>query len=159
MRKITHICTSFFILISTVFLSCSSNTNKSSVNDEQKLWETITEFNQAFKNSNVEKLETMITDNYVHTNGNSKSIHKNTWITYLHKRNKDIENGNLIVNAYEMSEETVQFYDNVAIVTAKILVSNTKQGNIQENGFRVTNIWVLENDNWKRAGFHDGKIK
>ncbi|WP_109436953.1 MULTISPECIES: nuclear transport factor 2 family protein [Aquimarina] len=159
MKKIHLIYISFFTLILTVLLSCSSNTNKPSVNDEQKLWETIAEFNQAFKNSNVEKLKAMITDNYIHTNGSSESINKNTWVNYLHKRNKDIENGDLIVNAYEMSEETVQFYDNVAIVTAKILVSNTRQGNLQENGFRVTNIWVRENGNWKRAGFHDGKIK
>ncbi len=127
--------------------------------EEKILLKSIEDFNLAFKKSDIEKLESMITDRYVHTNGNSKSIDKNTWITYLYKRKKDIESKNLIVNSYEMKETEIQLHNNTAIVTGKIVVSNTKNGELIENQYRVTNIWIYKNNQWKRAAFHDGKIK
>ncbi len=127
--------------------------------EEKILLKSIENFNLAFKKGDVEKLESMITDQYVHTNGNSKSIDKNTWITYLYKRKKEIENKDLIVNSYEMRETEIQLHNNTAIVTGKIVVSNTKNDELIENQYRVTNIWVYKNNQWKRAAFHDGKIK
>ncbi len=128
-------------------------------NEETILLETITVFNQAFKESNVAKLESMIVDRYIHTNSTSKPIDKDTWLAYLHKRKEEIETGNLIVHTYDMQETNIQLYDTMAIVSAKISTSNTRNGNLNENEYRVTNIWVKEANSWKRAGFHDGKIK
>ena len=116
-------------------------------------------FNTAFQTANVEKLELMITDHYQHTNGTAKAIDKETWINYLKKRQADISSGKLEVITYEMDEIKVNFYDNTAIVSAKVVVSNKIDGEIRENEYRVTNLWVHDSGAWKRAGFHDGKIK
>ncbi len=128
-------------------------------NEEHILWQKIDTFNQAFKEGDIEELKSMITENYLHTNSTSKPIDKNTWIAYLAKRKKDIASGNLVVHRYEMQEKFMRLYDDMAIISAKIITSSSRDGNLVENQFRVTNIWVKEENNWKRAGFHDGKIK
>ncbi|AXT60237.1 nuclear transport factor 2 family protein [Aquimarina sp. AD10] len=149
------------VIISIVFIACTTKNDQKNDNskNEQLLWLSIDKFNNAFKEGNIEQLASMITNNYTHTNTTSKAIDKNTWLTYLSKRKKEIDSGNLIVNTYEMTEKKVTFYNNTAIVTAKVSTSTTRLGKLTENEFRVTNIWILEKTNWKRAGFHDGKIK
>ena len=124
-----------------------------------KLTESIQRFNEAFQKGNIEVLESLITKNYIHTNGNSKSIGKREWLNYLEKRNQDIESGNLEITSYEMDELELEYYDKAAIVTGRIQVSSIHNNQAQHKEYRVTNIWVYEAGTWKRAGFHDGVIK
>ncbi len=125
----------------------------------QDLQQAVNEFNNAFKEGNVNKLSSMITQNYLHTNATSKPIDKETWISYLNKRRTEIETKKLIVHTYEMTEVAVRQYDDIAIISAKIVTSSSKDGKVNDNEYRVTNIWVKQDGLWKRAGFHDGKIK
>ena len=53
----------------------------------------------------------------------------------------------------------IEYYKKMAIVTGKVVVSNKDKGEIKNNEYRITNLWVNANGSWKRAGFHDGKIK
>ena len=149
-----------FVLFFIVFLGCKTETGhqQNSSEEEKTLLKSVEEFNLAFKECDIEKLKTLITENYLHTNGTSKSIKRNAWLGYLEKRKLEINNGNLVVNTYDMKEVEIELYDDAAIVTGKIVTSSTKSGEYQENEFRITNIWVKEEGNWKRAGFHDGKI-
>ncbi len=142
-----------------IFLFGSIEMMTAQEKEEKTLLKAIETFNQAFKEGNIEKLQSMITERYQHTNGSSKSIHRDTWLSYLRKRKKEIETGTLVMHTYTMTETEVQMYDDIAIVTAKITTTSTKSGELQENEYRVTNIWVRENNLWKRAAFHDGKIK
>ncbi|GAA4276176.1 nuclear transport factor 2 family protein [Aquimarina mytili] len=147
-------------VVSLIFVSLFTITSiVAQHTEENTLWKKIQEFNLAFKQGNVEILSAMITENYMHTNSTSKPIDKNTWISYLSKRKKEIESGNLVVHSYEMKEREMQLYDDMAIVSAKISTSSTSNGNRTQNEYRVTNIWIKEENTWKRAGFHDGKIK
>ncbi len=126
---------------------------------QETLKESIHRFNKAFEEGDVTVLETMITSNYVHTNGHSKAIRKQDWLNYLTKRQEDIDAGKLNIISYEMDEVEIEMYGHTAIVTGKIKVSSRNKHQLQENEYRVTNIWVYESDQWKRAGFHDGKIR
>ncbi len=101
----------------------------------------------------------MITDNYKHTNGNSKVIDKTAWVAYLKKRKHNIISGALTVTSYKMDQMKVTLHNNTAIVTGRIQVSETQSGEHREKSFRVTHVWVNEVGNWKRAGFHDTKIQ
>ncbi len=149
-----------FLLVFIVFQSCKTETgHKQNSSEEEKiLLKKVEDFNLAFKECDIEQLETLITENYLHTNGNSRSIKRNAWLGYLEKRKLEINNGNLVVNTYDMKEAEIELYDDMAIVTGKIVTSSTKSGEYQENEYRITNIWIKEEGNWKRAGFHDGKI-
>lgn len=147
------------IALNLSYCKDGNTANKELEKSKDELLKTISKFNKAFQNGNVSILESMITENYLHTNGNSKSIGKKNWLNYLSKRENEINSGNLDVIQYEMDEIKIEFYNNMAIVTGKVAVSNKKKEEIQKNEYRITNVWVNEDGNWKRAGFHDGKIK
>ncbi len=68
-------CSVFFLAL-IIFQSCTTEVSQkpSAVEEEKILLERINEFNLAFKECDIEKLESMITDNYIHTNGSSKSF-------------------------------------------------------------------------------------
>lgn len=144
------------IIISLSLFYCADE--KSEITPE-KLSEAIRKFNKAFQDGNNEVLESMVTENYLHTNGNSKSIGKKDWFNYLTKREKEIKSGSLEVLEYKLDEMKMEFSGNLAIVTGKISVTIKKKEGIQKNEYRITNIWISESGKWKRAGFHDGKIK
>ncbi len=143
------------------FTNCSIEQHQQVLTEAEKeaLVATLEKFNRAFQEGNTDVLQSMITDNYIHTNGNSKSIGKDVWINYLRKREKEIRTGNLEILHYTLEDPEITFHSHVAIVTGKILVSGKRQNEVVENEYRITNIWVLESGQWKRAGFHDGKIK
>ena len=151
----------FYFLGLILIQSCSSKTNNAPGSGEEKeeLLARIELFNSAFQKGEVEKLELMITNNYLHTNSSSKSIGRNDWVAYLKKRKKDLANGDLIVDNYKMDETQIEMYDDMAIVTAKISFSSKKYGELKESEIRITNVWVKEGGVWKRAGFHDTRIK
>ncbi|MBG6128639.1 hypothetical protein IWQ47_000671 [Aquimarina sp. EL_43] len=130
-----------------------------SISDKLELARTITIFNTAFKEGNITRLESLITDKYQHTNGTSKSIGKTAWLKYLKNRKKDIDDSNLVVTRYEMKETQLELYDNFAIVTAKIITSDIRDGKPKESQYRVTHVWVKDGSLWKRTGFHDSKIE
>lgn len=126
---------------------------------KESLLEAISEFNDAFSKGHTGTLVTMISDDYLHTNANAKAIESQSWVNYLHKRSKDLESKDLVVHSYDMDQMEVVLYGTSAVVTGRVKTSNTYKGNKNENEFRVTHFWVYENERWKRAGFHDGKIK
>ncbi|SNZ00522.1 nuclear transport factor 2 family protein [Flagellimonas pacifica] len=158
--KLNKMAMSLFI-ISSLFFLLGCETKSQSLSEEQKeeLTLAIDQFNNAFANSDVSTLASMITENYMHTNGTSKAIDKETWLNYLNKRNQQIKSGALVFNDYKMSQLKIEFHNTTAIVTGKVSSSFSKNDEIKENEFRVSNLWVYEKGTWKRAGFHDGKIK
>ena len=111
-----------FLLALIIFQNCTTEISQktSDVEEEKILLERVDEFNLAFKECNIEKLESMITNNYVHTNGSSKSIGKAAWVNYLKKRKKQIGSGDLVVENYEMTDTGLEMYDEIAILTATI---------------------------------------
>ncbi|UII79090.1 nuclear transport factor 2 family protein [Flagellimonas sp. CMM7] len=139
--------------------ACENQSQKLEAEQKEELITAIDRFNLAFANSEISVLESMVTNNYSHTNGTYEAIDKESWFQYLNKRDKEIEAGILTINSYEMKQLKVEFHDNTAIATAKVITSITKNGELSKNEYRVTNIWVYENGAWKRAGFHDGKIQ
>ena len=148
------------IVFSLFTLSCTNTDSKSGEDNAQKelLMETVKTFNTAFNEGNIEVLIPMITNYYVHTNSNSKSIGKEDWLAYLAKRKKQLESGELVIKNYEMDEIDVKMYENMAILTGKISFLSISGGMEKQNAYRVTNVWVLEDGRWKRAGFHDTRI-
>ena len=150
----------YIVIIIFMFSSCKNSdlTNKSIETSRDELLATITQFNTAFQKGDVATLKTMITDNYIHTNGSSQPIKKEDWLGYLSKRQKQIATGNIEVLAYKMDEVQIELFGSTAIVSAKITTTNKENNEVTTKEYRVTNVWVLQNGNWKRAGFHDGKI-
>lgn len=149
---------SILLALSLSFCMDAQKATTTSEKDTQKLHEAIAAFNEAFQQGNLAVLDSLTTANYMHSNGISKSIDKRSWFTYLKKRAKAIESGDLEVIDYTMSESEIKVYGDMAIVTGKIEVTQKVSGAMQKNAYRVTHVWIHREGRWKRAGFHDGKI-
>jgi ketosteroid isomerase-like protein len=146
-------------LLVLVMMFCWSGCTEHETRDKEGLLLAIEAFNKAFQESDLVTLDAMTTENYRHTNGNSKSFGKEDWFSYLEKRDARIQSGSLEVMGYQMDEMEVELYGNTAIVTGRIIVVQAEHGETQTNAYRITNIWINDDGNWKRAGFHDGKIE
>ena len=130
-------------------------------NEEEELAllnETLSLFNQAFRDGNLAVLDSLTTDNYTHTNSSGKAFPKASWFSYLEKRSAQLASGELVMTRYELQEKEVKLHGSSAIITGKILTAGTNKGEPFERALRISNFWVKENGTWKRAGFHDTRI-
>lgn len=146
------------ILLMSILVCTTYNCSTRKVDAKKELLDAMERFNTAFQSGNVAVISSMVTDNYLHTNGSSKSIRKGDWLDYLKKREKEIKSGNLEVIAYGMEEMEIEIHGKIALVTGKIVVTTKEKNETKTNEYRITNLWLKLDGNWKRAGFHDGKI-
>lgn len=142
------------ILVLIVAAGCS-NEKEPSVSD---LRSTVESFNEAYVKGDTSTLAQMISDQYVHTNNTWKSFGKNQWLGYMRSRREKLDQGKLVITSYEMDEYAVELFDNSAVVTARISSKGTENGSLFDKSFRVTNLWVYNDEEWKRAAFHDTPI-
>ena len=146
------------LILYICIISCTDSKEVSEVNLETSLLETIDHFNHAFEKGNLSAIDTLVTENYINTNGHSKPIGKEDWFKYLRKRTLDLNSGDLEIISYEMTDTKIEITGNVAVVSGKIKVSSKTEQTIKNNIYSVTTIWIFENGLWKRAGFHDTKV-
>ena len=142
-------------------LSCNHDlpTNKDASVARDALPMALQKFNNAFANGDLAILDSLTTENYVHTNGSSKVISKTDWFNYLRQRNHQLKSGDLKVLDYALEEQQIEYHGTTAIVTGKVQIVTRDSLGTKEQEYRITNIWVYGNGGWKRAGFHDGKIQ
>ena len=75
-----------FLILSLFLVNCQTKPES----EPEKLATSIEKFNIAFAEGNLEVLDAMTTENYLHTNSSSRVIGKTDWFNYLNKRNKDL---------------------------------------------------------------------
>lgn len=146
-------------------LSCQVEQKQDEVQEKsidqktEELLTTLYNFNLAFAESNASLLEPLLTDQYTHTNGSSAPYTKEVWLNYIKSRKEKIEEGTLIVDDYGMTDIQMTFYDKSALVNGIVYSKGTEKGVPFDKQFRVTHLWVMESNQWKRAAFHDGVIE
>ncbi len=143
------------LVIATV-LSCSQKQDTAS---QETLVLAVKNFNEAFERGDVERLDQLITENYVHTNGSWKAFGKNEWLEYMRKRRARIDSGELQLSTYRMDDLNIEMHKTSAFVTGKIVMEGTENGESFKKEIRVSNFWVNKDGQWKRAGFHDTRIE
>jgi hypothetical protein len=148
----------FLSLLIIVLLVACAPSEKVLESQKEDLRLTVDQFNRAFKEGNKAKIESFIAKKYIHSNGANKAISRDTWLNYIEKRATQIQNKEIVLTHYEMTEQEITIYKNWGIVTGKISAAGKNKNGAFNNAWRVTNIWVKEKGGWKRTGFHDGKI-
>ncbi len=146
---------SLFLLVITTVISCT----KKEVANSENLIQAIQNFNTAFENGDVDKLDKMITNNYIHTNGSWKAFGKEDWLGYMSKRRTRLDSGELRIGKYQMNDLNIEMYGTAAVVTGKITIEGIENGESFSRDIRISNFWVFRNGRWKRAGFHDTRIE
>ncbi len=146
-----------FLFVFTFLFAFACSTKEEPKSQTLEL--AIEQFNEAYRIGNTDVLSKMITDNYTHTNGSWKSFGKEQWMSYMIKRQERLTSGGLVIDQYVMDELAIVFFENSAIVTARISTSGVEHNQPFSKQFRVTNIWVSQEGKWLRAGFHDSAIQ
>lgn len=145
----------FLFVLLLCFCHCKNQTST----HQEELELTINKFNNAFAEGDLAVLDSLTTENYLHTNNSSKVIGKSDWFNYLKKRNERLQSGELVVLDYALEQTKIEIHGSSAIITGMVTVITKDSIGTTKNQYRITNLWVYENHRWKRAGFHDGKIE
>lgn len=146
------------LLLLLLFTVACAGPERKKQKELQRLEATIEVFNAAFAKGNLTILDSLTTDNYIHTNGSDRAFSKERWFNYLQNRSKDLASGVLKIDKYQLLEREIQLHETSAIVTGLIITSGFSGGTEFSNQIRVSNLWIKENETWKRAGFHDTRL-
>ena len=112
-------------------------------------------FTEAFRTADIEALDQMLTDDYVHTNTGASPIGKAAWLDWMASRREQLARGDYVMETYELEEPEIALYGTAAVVTGMVHASGTSNNQPFDNRIRVTNLWVYEHGRWRRAAFHD----
>ena len=101
----------------------------------------------------------MLTEDYQHSNSYYKAIGKETWLEYVGQRKADLDSGEMELLDYALDQEQIQLIGNTGILSGRISVESRLGADTTKAAYRITNVWIKEEGKWKRAAFHDGRIK
>lgn len=127
--------------------------------NETVILQQITAFDHAYKTGDITTLNAMVSSNYLHTNPSGNVVSREVWLNWNSGRAESIASGELVIDKYETSDLDINIYGtDVALVSGINTSSGTNNGEAFETKVRFTHAWVLENDTWKRAAFHDSYL-
>ena len=112
-------------------------------------------FAAAFRDADADRLKALLATDYVHTNGGSRPLTADQWLTYVRTRRDAIAAGRLVVTTYQNSELDIRVHGDAAIVTGVNVSEGTENGAPFRRALRFTQLWVLRHGRWLRAAFQD----
>ena len=116
-------------------------------------------FSAAFLRADAETLDTLLTDDYIHTNGGTGGVlDKERWLEYIRTRHSELASGRLRVDRYESSEVTIRWHGDAAVVSSKVVSEGSRDGKPFATRLRVSQVWVRSDGQWRRAAFHDSPL-
>ncbi len=151
MKRILSI--SFLILTTAVFSPAQSSRS------EKEIRALLDRFGKAFVEADAATLETLLADDYVHTNSNGGTLNKARWLDYIRTRNAELKSGRLRVNSYINDDLKIRVYGNTAVVTGRNTSGGERDGKAFSLQLRFTHVWVKQAGQWRRAAFHDSAIQ
>lgn len=122
---------------------------------ETNIETTLTTFAEAFRTGDYETVEAHISDNYVHVNGDGAPYDRVQWLEWYKGYAKEIANGDHVFEDYAVQSLEITRHDDAAYVTGVVRANGERFGEAFTQNIRFTNLWIIENGKWKRAGFHD----
>ncbi|MCB0588425.1 MAG: nuclear transport factor 2 family protein [Phaeodactylibacter sp.] len=163
MRPGIHFLISFLLFPSFFFFSGCGQSEQAAVMEDnptlESLHQALDAFNAAYARADAASLGRMLTTGYLHTNGANPALDKEEWLNYVAGRKKALNAGELVIDNYALLESRVRLYGKAAVVAGKVRINGLDGGGPFESEFRVTQLWVFEEGGWKRAAFHDGRLK
>jgi Domain of unknown function (DUF4440) len=116
-------------------------------------------FSAAFLRADEKALDTLLADDYVHTNGGTGSVlDKARWLEYIRTRRAELANGRLRVERYQSTAVTIRWHGDAAVVSSQVVSEGSRDGQPFATRLRVTQLWVRSGGQWRRAAFHDSPL-
>jgi uncharacterized protein (TIGR02246 family) len=147
-----------FLLISVVVFTAVSFTfgqeGKAKVNSnariEEQIHNVIRKFGDAWAMNDIETLESLLTDDYVHTDYLGRVQERAEWMAYLRDRK-----ARGIVNKIEFSDIKVRRYGDLAVVTGHSLIKGSLTEATKDVGLQIrfTQVLLKRRNRWLRSSF------
>jgi ketosteroid isomerase-like protein len=112
-------------------------------------------FADAFRAGDVARVDSLLHEKYVHTNGGSKPTSRAAWMTWFTSRSQKIATGELTVLGYDLRDVDVAIFSDVAVVTGRVDSTSKTTTGTEQSSIRFTNVWMCNAGWWKRIAFHD----
>jgi ketosteroid isomerase-like protein len=130
-----------------------SRESKKSKRLEQKIQQMIKEFDAAVSTGNVQKVESLITDEYVHTDIYGKIQDKNSWlVTWLKPLAADLKDGKYKWEIYQSDDIQVNVLnDGIAVAVGRWTLKRSDSPESLVG--RFTHVWIKTKEGWQRAAY------
>jgi ketosteroid isomerase-like protein len=115
----------------------------------------VQRFAAAFRAGDVDTIESLLHERYVHTNGGNRPLSREAWITWFRDRSRKMKSGEIEVLSYEVRDLEVAVVAGSAVVTGWIESATRVSGASERSKIRFTNVWACEHGRWMRVAFHD----
>jgi hypothetical protein len=116
-------------------------------------------FSGAFLRADAEGLDTLLTADYLHTNGGTGTVlNKSQWLEFIRGRGAELRSGRLQVQRYQAANQEIRWYEGVAVVSSQVVSEGRRDGAPFESRLQVTQVWVRLAGRWWRAAFHDSPL-
>ena len=117
---------------------------------EKQILLVIREFGEAWARNDVATLESLLSDEYIHTDYLGKVQNKVEWLEYV--RDRKVKG---IVNKIDFADVKVHLYGDVAVVTGRNMIKGalTEEGKGTATQIRFTQVMLRKPNGWLRAAF------
>jgi ketosteroid isomerase-like protein len=147
------------LLILLCICSLGQESSPVSVDDSRREIENaVGRFSKAFVEADVSILNTLLSEDYIHTNSTGSALNKQQWLEYIKTRRADLEAGRLEIESYENKDLRIRVYGESAIVTGANVAKGKREGKPFVTQLRFTHLWIKQSGQWKRAAFHDSPV-
>ena len=145
----------FALLLTTVLAVPAFGAEPDSL-DRRSLQRAVDAFSAAFVRADVAALDTLLADDYLHTNGGTgRVLDKARWLEYIRARRAELQGGQLRVSRHESSAVTIRWHGDAAVVASRVVSEGSRDGQPFATRLQVTQVWVRSGGQWRRAAFHD----
>lgn len=122
---------------------------------ENGLEDTLTKFATAFQSGDYDTVASYIADGYMHVNSDAPPIDRKQWLDWYKGYAGEIKNGDHVFERYKIEDVQIVAYEDTAYVTGVVHANGVRFGEAFSQNIRFTNLWIVEQNRWKRVGFHD----
>lgn len=144
------------ILMGMVFLyATASGACMQPNHSENEVRTAVLDFAENFSTGKFANIESTTAKTYMHINSGNSPLTRTQWLGWYRGFADDITKGDHIFENYQIENLQIAFYEDAAYVTGVVNANGTRLGEPFTQSIRFTNLWVVEGEHWKRAGFQD----
>ncbi len=119
----------------------------------------IIEFGEAYRAGDVDTVERLLAEQYVHINNGGNPINRQGYLDWNYLRKSKLDAGDWRVDAYALSDLEITLFGGSAVATGVVTASGQRDREQWNSKVRFSNFWIGEQGDWKRAGFHDTSLQ
>lgn len=152
-------------MLSLLLVQCterSGNTELTSSREailKSELLEILEKFSIAYSQANIAVLDSMIADEYFHTNTNGGTVTREQWLQWNRSRAISLANGEIKISDYRNEDVQIKILSpTLAIITGINRFTRERDGTVEALRIRYSHVWTKQSGIWQRQLFHDSRI-